>query len=85
MVLAGVTKKAQQSNNDTSPLLRIGDALSRTRSFLVETHSPTATILRWEIIDYLCTVLDLDTEQELSEKESASSTSTWRLVLLGVV
>jgi len=35
----------------------------------------TATTLRWEIIDYLCVVLDLDTEQELSEKESASSST----------
>ncbi|KAL7492219.1 hypothetical protein ACHAWT_001389 [Skeletonema menzelii] len=59
---------------EESPLLRIGDALQRTRFFLVETSSTTATALRWEIIDYLCTVLDLDTEQELSEKESASAT-----------
>ncbi|KAL7539881.1 hypothetical protein ACHAXR_009677 [Thalassiosira sp. AJA248-18] len=66
-------KKSQSNTN--SPLLRIGDALSRTRSFLVEYSSITATTLRWEIIDYLCSVLDLDTEQELSEKESASSTS----------
>ncbi|KAL7434350.1 hypothetical protein ACHAXH_002491, partial [Discostella pseudostelligera] len=59
----------------SSPLLRIGDALQRTRSFLVELSSVTATTLRWEIMDYLCIVLDLDTEQELSEQESASSTS----------
>jgi len=59
---------------EESPLLRIGDALQRTRFFLVETSSITATALRWEIIDYLCTVLDLDTEQELSEKEAASAT-----------
>ena len=65
-------KKQQPSN---SPLLRIGDALQRTRSFLVESNSVTATALRWEIIDYLCVVLDLDTEQELSEKESASSST----------
>ena len=58
---------------DDSPLLRIGDALQRTRFFLVETSSTTATALRWEIIDYLCKVLDLDTEQELSEKEAASA------------
>eukprot|EP00984_Skeletonema_dohrnii_P006421 scaffold2298_cov104-Skeletonema_dohrnii-CCMP3373.AAC.2 len=59
---------------EESPLLRVGDALQRTRFFLVETSSITATALRWEIIDYLCTVLDLDTEQELSEKEAASAT-----------
>ncbi|KAL7454108.1 hypothetical protein ACHAWC_005735 [Mediolabrus comicus] len=66
----GKAKKAAEE----SPLLRIGDALQRTRFFLVETSSITATALRWEIIDYLCTVLDLDTEQELSEKEAASAT-----------
>ena len=52
-----------------SPLLRVGAALSRTRSFLVEYSSATATALRWEIIDYLCAVLDLDTERELSERD----------------
>jgi len=57
-----------------SSLLRVGDALQRTRSFLVESNSTTATALRWEIIDYLCVILDLDTEQELSENESESST-----------
>jgi len=41
----------------------------------VEISSITATALRWEIIDYLCAVLDLDTEQELSEMESAASSS----------
>ena len=67
------TSKGKKGTN-ASPLLRIGDALQRTRSFLVESSSVTATRLRWEIIDYLCGVLDLDTEQELSEKEAASST-----------
>ncbi|KAL7484354.1 hypothetical protein ACHAW6_009992, partial [Cyclotella cf. meneghiniana] len=60
---------------EDSPLLRIGDALQRTMSFLVEPSSITATTLRWEIIDYLCVVLDLDSENELAEKEAASSTS----------
>ena len=68
----GQRGKKQPTN---SPLLSIGDALQRTRSFLVESSSITATALRWEIIDYLCVVLDIDTEQELSEQESASSTS----------
>ena len=35
----------------------------------------TATVLRWEIIDYLCTILDLDTEQELSEMEAEAQQS----------
>lgn len=62
-----------KKNPSSSPLLRIGDALQRSRSFLVEYSSITATALRWEIIDYLCMVLDLDTEQELSENENDSS------------
>jgi HEAT repeat protein len=69
--------KAQQQrgikNSASSPLLRIGDALKRARSFLVEYSSVTATILRWEIIDYLCLVLDLDTEQELSDNDNDAS------------
>lgn len=65
--------KGKKGQDDT-PLLRIGDALQRTTSFLVEPSSSTATILRWEIIDYLCVVLDLDSENELAEKEAASST-----------
>eukprot|EP00970_Alexandrium_tamarense_P004155 scaffold695_cov196-Alexandrium_tamarense.AAC.17 len=66
--------KGKKSQPIDSPLLRIGDALQRTTSFLVEPSSTTTTTLRWEIIDYLCGVLDLDTEQELAEKEAASST-----------
>ena len=68
--------KAQQrgkKNSASSPFLRIGDALKRARSFLVEYSSVTATILRWEIIDYLCLVLDLDTEQELSDNDNDAS------------
>ncbi len=71
----GQTTQKGKKHPGGSPLLRIGDALQRTRSFLVDLSSVTATTLRWEIIDYLCMVLDLDTEQELSEQESASSTS----------
>jgi hypothetical protein len=71
---AGRGNKAQRSKKHpaSSPLLRIGEALQRSRSFLVEFSSVTATALRWEIIDYLCMVLDLDTEQELSENEDDS-------------
>ena len=71
----GQTTQKGKKHPGGSPLLKIGDALQRTRSFLVDLSSVTATTLRWEIIDYLCMVLDLDTEQELSEQESASSTS----------
>lgn len=62
-----------KKNSASSPLLRIGDALKRVRSFLVDYSSFTATILRWEIIDYLCLVLDLDTEQELSDNDNDDS------------
>ncbi|KAL3817412.1 hypothetical protein ACHAXA_011041 [Cyclostephanos tholiformis] len=74
---AGMGSKSQtvKKHPASSPLLRIGDALKRSRSFLVELSSVTATALRWEIIDYLCMVLDLDTEQELSENEDSSETS----------
>ncbi|KAL7548477.1 hypothetical protein ACHAWF_011760, partial [Thalassiosira exigua] len=65
----------KKASKDDSPLLRIGDALSRARSFLAEASSSAATALRWEVIDFLCVVLDLDTEQELSEQESASSSA----------
>lgn len=57
-----------------TPLLRIGDALHRTTTFLVEITSATATTLRCDTIDYLCVVLDLDSDNELAEKEAASST-----------
>lgn len=67
-------QKGKKKALDDTPLLRIGDALQRTTSFLVEPSSMTATALRWEIIDYLCVVLDLDSENELAEKEAASST-----------
>jgi len=69
-----VNKKQPKQPSDT-PILRIGDALQRTRSFLVETTSTSATALRWEIIDHLCSILDLDIEQELAEKESSEYTS----------
>lgn len=67
-------KKPPKPPSDT-PILRIGDALQRTRSFLVETTSTSARALRWEIIDHLCSILDMDTEQELAEKESSEYTS----------
>lgn len=65
--------KSKKQIVDT-PLLRIGDALHRTTTFLVEITSATATTLRWDTIDYLCVVLDLDSDNELAEKEAASST-----------
>mmetsp|Transcript_9046 Transcript_9046/g.11111 ORF Transcript_9046/g.11111 Transcript_9046/m.11111 type:complete len:894 (+) Transcript_9046:1-2682(+) len=56
-----------------SPLLRIGDVLHRTQTFLADPHSPPAALLRGEVIALLCDVLDLDTNMELSDVETASS------------
>jgi hypothetical protein len=57
------------------PLLQIGDVLQRTRTFLADTTSPPAALLRGELIAFLCDVLDVDTDMELSEDESVSATS----------
>lgn len=57
------------------PLLQIGDVLHRTRTFLVDPTSPPAALLRGELISFLCDVLDIDTEMELSEEESVTATT----------
>lgn len=57
------------------PLLQIGDVLQRTRTFLADTLSPPAALLRGEVISFLCDVLDIDTEMELSEEEAVSATA----------
>lgn len=67
------------SSNDLSvahetPLLQIGDVLQRTRTFLADPTSSPAALLRGEVISFLCDILDLDTEMELSEEEAVSST-----------
>jgi PDZ domain len=71
---------AKPLSNDLSvthetPLLHIGDVLQRTRTFLADPTSPPAALLRGEVISFLCDILDLDTEMELSEEEEASSTA----------
>jgi HEAT repeat protein len=55
------------------PLLQIGDVLQRTRTFLADTSSPPAALLRGELISLLCDVLDVDTEMELLEEEPSSA------------
>ena len=57
------------------PLLQIGDMLHRTRSFLADPTSPPAALIRGELISFLCDVLDIDTEMELSEEEAVSQTA----------
>lgn len=54
----------------TIALLRIGDVLHRTRTFLADPSSPPAAMLRGEVIAFLCDVLDIDSEMELSEEEA---------------
>ena len=58
-----------------NPLIQIGDVLHRTYTFLADPTSPPAALLRGEVIAFLCDVLDIDTQMELSEEENASSTA----------
>jgi len=51
------------------PLLQIGDVLQRTRTFLADTNSRPAAMLRGELISFLCDLLDVDTGMELLEDE----------------
>jgi PDZ domain len=57
------------------PLLQIGDVLHRTRTFLVDPTSPPAALIRGELIAFLCDVLDIDKDMELSEEEAVSATA----------
>jgi len=65
--------KEDTSTPHEKPLLQIGDVLQRTRTFLADTTSPPAALLRGELIAFLCDVLDIDAEMELAEEESASA------------
>jgi len=59
-------------------LLRIGDVLHRTRSFLADPFSKPAALLRGEVIALLCDILDMDVDMILSEDPLASSSSSSR-------
>jgi hypothetical protein len=74
-VIPGMASKGDSSMVHEKPLLQIGDVLQRTRTFLADTTSPPAALLRGELIGLLCDVLDVDTDMELSEDESVSATS----------
>lgn len=54
-------------------LLKIGDVLHRTRSFLADPESRPACLLKGDLICLLCDVLDMDTEMILAEEESSST------------
>ena len=55
-------------------LAQIGDVLQRMRTFLADTTSPPAAMLRGELIACLCDILDADTEMKLSEENDISAT-----------
>jgi hypothetical protein len=57
------------------PLMQIGDVLQRTRTFLADTTSPPAALLRGELISFLCDVLDFDSDMELSEEDALTATA----------
>ena len=63
---------AKRSRDAHNLLLRIGDVLHRTRTFLADPASPPAALLRGEVISFLCDILDIDTGMELSEEEDES-------------
>jgi len=54
-------------------LTQIGDVLQRMTTFLADTASPPAAMLRGELIACLCDILDADTEMKLSEDSNFSS------------
>eukprot|EP00977_Amphora_coffeiformis_P008358 scaffold1893_cov220-Amphora_coffeaeformis.AAC.3 len=57
------------------PILQIGDVLQRTRTFLADTTSPPAALLRGELISFLCDILDFDSDMELSEEDALTATA----------
>ena len=69
----GAATAVKEQGASERPLTLIGDVLQRTRTFLADTTSPPAALLRGELIAFLCDVLDIDTEMELAEEESASA------------
>ncbi|GAX22930.1 hypothetical protein FisN_24Lh219 [Fistulifera solaris] len=70
-----ISSDLDSSLSHEKPLLQIGDVLQRTRTFLADTTSPPAALLRGELISLLCDILDIDTEMELSEEEALSATA----------
>lgn len=75
VMIPGMTTDDDSSLTHEKPLLQVGDVLQRTRTFLADTTSPPAALLRGEVIAFLCDVLDIDTEMELSREEAVSSTA----------
>jgi PDZ domain len=70
---SNVFRRAGDALAHEKPLLQIGDVLQRVRTFWADPTSPPAALLRGEVISFLCDTLDIDTEMELAEEESAAS------------
>lgn len=68
-----VQRSIQDSGSFNDTLLRIGEVLQRSRSFLADPLSPPAALLRGEVIAVLGDILCLDTEMKLSEDDPGSS------------
>lgn len=77
--------RKNDSTPHEKPLLQIGDVLQRTRTFLADTTSPPAALLRGELIAFLCDVLDIDTDMELAEEESATSIAGGNAAQAGMI
>jgi len=75
IMLPGAVPKENTSMIHEKPLLQIGDVLQRARTFLADTTSPPAALLRGEVIAFLCDVLDLDSDMELSEEDALTATA----------
>jgi len=72
-----VAPKGKGPKGAASEILhRIGDVLHRNMSFLADPNSPPAALLRGELVAFLCDVLDIDSEMELSEDEAVSQVSS---------
>jgi PDZ domain len=80
--LPGIPVGDASSMVHDKPLQQIGDVLQRTRTFLADTMSPPAALLRGELISFLCDILDIDTEMELAEDEAASATAGGSAVII---
>lgn len=68
----GQKPKPMKNRDQQQPLIKIGEVLQRTRNFLADPLSPPAALLRGELIAFLCDLLDLDTEMELTDEQEAS-------------
>eukprot|EP00588_Corethron_pennatum_P025570 CAMPEP_0194328216 /NCGR_PEP_ID=MMETSP0171-20130528/43864_1 /TAXON_ID=218684 /ORGANISM="Corethron pennatum, Strain L29A3" /LENGTH=811 /DNA_ID=CAMNT_0039088459 /DNA_START=18 /DNA_END=2449 /DNA_ORIENTATION=- len=50
-----------------NPMVQVGDVLKRAQSYLADRDSPPARLLHDELVDLLCTLLDVDTDADLMD------------------